>query len=206
MRRIILSLLLVLLTALATGAAADGLESGGVEFDATITVAAIAAADADDADYTLRCTGTAVRKKFFFKVYAVAGYLDSSIETGEDPGATFVSADAAKRLQLQMLRDVDSKKIVDSINEALEKCATSPLEEIAAERERFMAAFSMEKLNKGQDIRFTWMPSVGLQISVDHEILDTIESEVFARSFFEIYFGPNPVNDGMKKDLLQLEG
>ena len=200
MRGIVLSLLLVFLVALATGAAADGLESGGVEFDATISVAA------EDAEYELRCTGTALRKKFFFKVYAVAGYLDSGVESGEDPGAAFVTADAPKRLHLHMLRDVDSKKIVDSINEALDKCATSPLDEITAERERFMAAFSMEKLNKGQDIRFTWMPSTGLQISVDHEILDTIESPVFGKSFFEIYFGPNPVNDGMKEDLLQLEG
>jgi len=56
----------------------------------------------------------------------------------------------------------------------------------------------------GQDIRFTWMPGVGLQISVDHAILDTIVSPVFAKSFFEIYFGPKPVNDGMKEDLLEL--
>lgn len=198
MRGIIFLVLVGLLGALANGAAADGLESGGVQFDATISVAG------NDTEYELRCTGTALRKKFFFKVYAIAGYLDTSVEFGEDPGATFVAADAPKRLHLQMLRDVDSKKIVNSINEALEKCATTPLEEIAAERERFMAAFSMEKLNKGQDIRFTWMPSVGLQISVDHEILDTIESEAFGKSFFEIYFGPKPVNDGMKKDLLQL--
>ena len=200
MRGIILLLLLVLVATLATGAAADGLESGGVEFDATISVAG------DNTEYELRCTGTALRKKFFFKVYAIAGYLDASVEAGEDPGATFVAADAPKRLHLQMLRDVDSKKIVDSINEALDKCATTPLDQVAAERERFMAAFSMEKLNKGQDIRFTWMPSAGLQISVDHEILDTIESPVFGQSFFEIYFGPSPVNDDMKKDLLQLEG
>ena len=200
MRGFIFSLLLVFLATLATGAAADGLESGGVEFDATISVAG------DDTEYELRCTGTALRKKWFFKVYAIAGYLDAGVEAGEDPGATFIAADAPKRLHLHMLRDVDSKKIVNSINEALEKCATTPLDQIAEERERFMAAFSMEKLNKGQDIRFTWMPSAGLQISVDHEILDTIESPVFGKSFFEIYFGPSPVNDGMKKDLLQLEG
>ena len=41
--------------------------------------------------------GTAVRKKFFFKVYAAAAYLDEGTETGEDPGATYVAADAPKR-------------------------------------------------------------------------------------------------------------
>ena len=62
----------------------------------------------------------------------------------------------------------------------------------------------MEKLQKGQDIRFTWMPGVGLQISVDHAILDTIVSPAFAKSFFEIYFGPSPVDDGIKEGLLEL--
>jgi hypothetical protein len=45
---------------------------------------------------------------------------------------------------------------------------------------------------------------VGLQISVDHEMLATIASPAFGKSFFEIYFGPDPVNDGMKKNLLEL--
>jgi hypothetical protein len=105
-----------------------------------------------------------------------------------------------------MLRDVDSEKIVSSIDEAFEKCATTPLEQIATEREEFRAAFSMEKLEKGQDIRFTWLPGTGLQISVDDTVLDTIESPAFAKSFFEIYFGPSPVSDDMKKDLIQRVG
>ena len=60
------------------------------------------------------------------------------------------------------------------------------------------------QLTKGQDIRFTWLPGTGLRITVDHAVLDTIEDPTFAKSFFEIYFGPDPVNDGMKRDLLQL--
>jgi hypothetical protein len=104
-----------------------------------------------------------------------------------------------------MLRDVDSEKITSSIDEALDKCATEPLDAVAAERERFLAAFSMEKLEKGQDILFTWLPGTGLEIAVDDEVLDTIESPAFAKAFFEIYFGPKPVNGGMKDDLLELE-
>ena len=103
-----------------------------------------------------------------------------------------------------MLRDVDSEKIVSSIDDAFEKCATTPLEQIAAEREAFREAFSMPKLMKGQDIRFTWMPGVGLQISLDHDPLATIASPAFAKSFFEIYFGPEPVDDGIKEGLLEL--
>jgi hypothetical protein len=180
-------------------AAADGLEAGGVQFEPTISVSS------DNGEHQLRCTGTALRKKFFFKVYAAAAYLETGTDAGDDAGATFVDANVPKRLHLQMLRDVESEKIISSIDEAFEKCATTPLAEIEGDRVTFREAFSMEKLEKGQDIRFTWLPGIGLQLSVDHSILDTIQNPVFAKSFFEIYFGPEPVNDDMKKDLLQLE-
>lgn len=200
MRFKIPTLVAILVAAAVAQAPAEGLEAGGVHFEPKISVTA------NEAEHELRCTGTALRKKWFFKVYAIAAYLDTATEAGEDLGGTYVSANVPKRVHLQMLRDVESHKIVDSINEALDKCSTLPMDEMTAERERFMQAFSMEKLTKGQDIRFTWMPGSGLQISVDHQILDTIESADFAHSFFEIYFGPHPVNDGMKEDLLQLEG
>lgn len=198
MRAFMILTVAVILFAASGPALADDYEAGGVTFEPTITVRS------EDGEHQLRCTGTALRKKWFFKVYAAAAYLDEGIEAGEDAGATFVGADAPKRLHLQMLRDVDSEKIVSSIDEAFEKCASTPLDQIAAERETFRKTFSMEKLLKGQDIRFTWMPGVGLQISVDHEPLGTIASPAFAKSFFEIYFGPEPVNDDMKKDLLEL--
>lgn len=197
--RAILILAATLILSTACGVAlADEYEEGGVVFEPSITV------QTEGSEYALRCTGTALRKKFFFKVYAAAAYLDEGTEAGVDPGATYVSADAPKRIHLQMLRDVESEKIVSSIDEAFEKCATTPLAEIEAERAAFRGAFAMPELLKGQDIRFTWIPGVGLQITVDHEMLETIPSPAFAKSFFEIYFGPEPVNDGMKKDLLEL--
>lgn len=198
MRAFLILSVAIILSAASGLALADEYEAGGVTFDPTITVRG------DEVEHELRCTGTALRKKWFFKVYAAAAYLDSGTEAGEDCGATYVDADAPKRLHLQMLRDVDSEKIVSSIDEAFEKCASTPLEQIESERAAFRAAFSMEKLQKGQDIRFTWMPGVGLQISVDHAILDTIVSPAFAKSFFEIYFGPSPVDDGIKEGLLEL--
>jgi hypothetical protein len=198
MRAILILTVTITLSLVAGLAFADEYEEGGVTFEPTIAIRG------DDGEHTLRCTGTALRKKFFFKVYAAAAYLDEGTEAGPDPGATYVAADAPKRIHLQMLRDVESEKIVSSIDEAFEKCATTPLEQIESERAEFREAFAMPELLKGQDIRFTWLPEVGLQISVDHEMLATIASPAFGKSFFEIYFGPDPVNDGMKKNLLEL--
>lgn len=198
-RVMILSATVLLLVAEAQPAArADGLEAGGVEFAPSVSVTS------GNGEHELRCTGTALRKKWFFKVYAIAAYLDAQTAAGADPGATWVSSDVPRLLHLRMLRDVEAKKITSSIDEALEKCSTTPLEQIQEDRARFQAAFAMDELHKGQDIRLTWIPGAGLQISVDAELLDTISNPLFARSLFEIYFGPAPVNDDMKRDLLQL--
>ena len=40
----------------------------------------------DEGSAQMRATGTALRKKFFFKIYAAVGYVDESVELGDDPG------------------------------------------------------------------------------------------------------------------------
>ena len=194
----LLALCLLLTTTLSSPAAAqDTLEEADREFPTTITVTT------GSGDVELIATGQATRKKFFFKIYAAVGYVDASTDLGSDPGAAIVAATGPKQIHLKMLRDVDSEKITNGINEALEKTATRPLEEIAAERERFLAVFGDEKLLEDADLRFTYLPGEGLEIRHDDEVKDVIPGEAFSRAFFEIYFGPEPVDDGMKEDLLR---
>ena len=151
---------------------------------------------------TLRATGAALRKKIFWKVYAAVGYIDQTVELGEDPGAAIVAAEAPKQIHLRMLRDVDSEKITNGINEALEKCAVVPYDDIADERAQFLNVFGDEKLMKGDDLRMLYRPGMGLEVSVNGEIRGVIEGEGFGSSFFAIYFGDPPVDKGLKKKLL----
>lgn len=175
----------------------ETLEEAGQEFPARITVTTA------DGDVDLRATGSTTRKKFFFKIYAAVGYVDASQGLGDDPGAAIVAATGPKQMHLRMLREVDSERIVNGINEALEKTATRPLDEIAEARTRFLAVFGTDKLAEGDDLRMTYLPGQGLEIRHNDTVRDVIPGEEFARAFFEIYFGPKPVEDGIKKNLLR---
>lgn len=203
MARFAFALALVALTFVPTQAFADDqeLEVGGRMFDREITV------EHDGASHEMTATGSHKRKKFFFSVYAAVAYVDESVfdaPVDEDTDAGAIALDAGKpmRMHLKMLRGLDSSKITNGINEALDKTAVRPVEEIADERARFVELFDGE-LNEDQSLVMTWWPGEGLEIAIDDQVLDTIAGDAFARAFFEIYFGPKPVDDGMKDDLLR---
>lgn len=195
-RRILM--LIALLAFLAPMAQAEDVEIKGQKFPSSITV------QADGGDVTLNATGKALRKKYFFKVYVAVAYVADSVEFGDDAGAAIVAAAAPKQVHLRMLRDVESEKITSSINEALDKCATGDLSALTAEREQFLGIFGDGELMKGENLRFTYYPGTGLTISRDEADLGTIAGEAFAKAFFEIYFGPNPVDGDMKNNLLDM--
>ena len=181
-----------------------GIEVDGRHFDATLTV------EHDSTEYELHATGSHKRKKFFFSIYAAVAYVGgqdfwSAVERGgerDDWGELMLEAEGPHRMHLKMLRGLDATRITDGINEAIEKTATRPLDEIAEERERFVGLFDGE-LDEDQSLLMTWFHGEGLEIRIDDDVIDTIPGDDFARTFFEIYFGPKPVDDGMKEDLLR---
>jgi hypothetical protein len=185
--------------ALAAGGALAGeiVEEGSKEsFPDPVTI------QTTDGSATLRATGAALRKKLLWKVYAVVGYADERIALGEDPGLAIVESKLAKRMHLRMLRDVDAQKIANGVNEALEKCATVPLDLIAEERQQFLDVFGSGELKKGDDLQMTYLPGEGLQLVLNDEVQDVIPGDRFAKAFFQIYFGQVPVDKGLKEKLL----
>src|SRR5262245_14273628 len=73
---------------------------------------------------TLNVTGTALRKKYFFSVYAVASY----VQEGVRPGAAeaLAAADCAKQLHLVMERDVDGKDMAEAFQTAIRMNHAAP--------------------------------------------------------------------------------
>lgn len=176
------------------------LEVGGRMFPRELLV------EHEGASHPMLASGSHKRKKFFFSVYAAVAYFERGAFDGagddDDLGAIALASGKPMRMHLKMLRGLDSSKITNGINEALEKTAVRPVEEIADERARFVELFSGE-LDEDQSLVMTWWPGEGLEIAMDDVVLDTIAGDAFARAFFEIYFGSKPVDDGMKEDLLE---
>ena len=112
MRAFLILAAAVILSTASGRALADEYEAGGVTFEPTITVRG------EGTEHELRCTGTALRKKFFFKVYVAGLYLPQKRSSAEQ----IFSADEPRRMELHFLRDVDK----DSINDVAETIVDHP--------------------------------------------------------------------------------
>lgn len=137
-------------------------------------------------DYTLDATGVATRKKFMFKVYSVASYL----ETGEAEGEKFqkvMSPKLAKELRMIWVRNVDAARVQQGFKESLVK-AGAP----SAETAQFLRFFE-GNVSKGDEISLRYIPGGTVEILMNGSSKGTIENEGFAKALWMVWFGPNSV-------------
>ncbi len=144
----------------------------------------------------LRLNGMGTLKKaFFIKVYVVGLYL----ETPTTDARTAVVTDEAKRIVIDMLRDVDRKTFVGAVEAAI-MLNSGPA--MPALRSRVdLLEKSLPALKKGDLLEFTYLTGAGTLMRCHGQNL-TILGEDFARALFSIWLGPKPVNGTLKRELL----
>jgi hypothetical protein len=146
--------------------------------------------------YSLTVTGLAVRKKFMFKVYGIAHYMDvAGFETKEAAFEAAKSDERAKQITMVFVRDVEAKKIQDAYREGFKKNASDEeFEEIKDLVERF-AGFYTKDLTKGDRYVIRWLPG-GVVESIDHGIPnETITDATFAAVLWRIWLGRDSIVD-----------
>ena len=145
---------------------------------------------------TVQLTGLAVRKKFFFKVYGIAHYLqDAGMMSKADAFTACLTDGKAKQITMDFARDVDVKKITDSYNEAFQENATK--EELSAVQPsltQFLGYFNKEVKEKEQYI-LRWLPGGTIVAIIQGEEKPAITNETFARILWSIWLGPHSVVD-----------
>lgn len=149
----------------------------------------------DGEDHTLRLTGTAARTKWFFKVYAIAHYL----ETPRGAGALEVkdlSADGpAKQMTIQYARNVPAQKITRVLREDFELNTTpSEYREIETYVEQMLAYF-VRPVKKGDVFVMRWLSGGRVYLELNGQKLGDARSERFARALWSIWFGDHSVVD-----------
>jgi hypothetical protein len=139
---------------------------------------------------TLILNGLGMRQETIFKVnvYVAALYL-----TKPSPDANAIlGAPAPYELILHFLRDVGAKDIDKGWAEGFEKNAQghTPLEQ---ERVATLTGW-MTDIKAGQRLQFSFLPGVGLRVTVNGAIKGTISGDDFGRAFLSIWLGvpPNP--------------
>jgi len=183
--------LLLAVAALAATLPAAAAEVAGVKF----------ADQVEAGGKPLVLNGAGLRRKFIFKVYAMALYLPAKAATA----ASVIDASGPKRIVIGMLRDVDAKTFSDALREGVE-ANNSEVEVKAIEPRLEQLEAVMQKIGtakEGMRIRLDWVPGAGTQVSIDGALADApIAGEDFYRALLRIWLGPHAVQDNLKQALL----
>ena len=165
---------------------ARGAEVAGVKMPDTITVEG----------KTLKLNGAGLRKKVMFKVYVGGLYL----ETPSKDAATVVSSDQVKRMQLHVMRSLKASQVTEAIEEGFEKNSKAQMGALKARLAKFSAMFADVK--EGDEILMTYAPGKGTSVAVKGAEKGSVEGKDFADALFNVWLGPSPVQEDLKKALL----
>jgi hypothetical protein len=190
MQRILWSLALV---ATATASADEkmvGTPGSKVEYPAMIKESV------GDKPVAMKLTGTGLRTKAIFSVYAIASYV-ADAATVNSP-AELAAADVPKRLHLVMEREVTGADMSANIRSGI---AGNHPGEFAEELNALDAYCKKLTLKRGMHVRLTHSPGVGLNALIGEDQALEIPNVKFANAIWEIYLGKKPLSDKLKKGL-----
>ena len=126
--------------------------------------------------------------------------LDDALTRAED----LARADVARMLYLVMERTVGSADFIDAFKTAVAK--SYPADKFAAEFAQLTAAVGGQEAEKGDHVSMLYLPGTGLRIVIAGKVDVTIPGAEFARAVWEVYLGPKPIDDGLKRGLVSMLG
>ena len=149
-----------------------------------------------DTTYTLKATGSTVRKKFFFKVYAVVHYIDGALEGPVDARLEAALKDGrAKELTLDFARDVGPTQIQDAFRDGFTTNTTGEefvqIEPVVA---KFIGYFDRE-LKENTRLTLRWLPGGIVLTEVYGESKEPLTDPLFARVLWSIWLGEDSIVD-----------
>ncbi|MEO8411058.1 MAG: chalcone isomerase family protein [Propionivibrio sp.] len=186
MKNLIMALVLALGVNLA-----QAMEVEGVKFDEQARVG--------NSDVVLN--GAGLRKKVFFKVYAMGLYLPQK----QGDADAVLAAKGSKRVAITLLRDLTAKQFVDALQEGIVDNHSDA--EMAALKDR-VAQFSDTMLAIGEAktgaiVLIDWLPEAGTRLTFNGQVQgQDIPGEDFYNALLRIWLGKNPVQDDLKQALL----
>ena len=159
----------------------------GVEFDPRVV--------ASGARLELRNLAL-LRYRWFFKVYVAALYLENDAA----PEA-ILDADVPRRLEIQYLYPFSREDFARSTREGIAKNAgPNVARDLAPQIKRFNALYRL--VSPGDRYALTYVPRVGTELALNGQALGVISGAEFASALFAIWFGPAPLDEALKRDLL----
>jgi hypothetical protein len=143
-------------------------------------------------------TGTALRTRGIFKVYAVASYLDAAVKIHS--AEELADADRAKQLHLVFLRGVSGADMAQTFRAIFRQNYPEP--QFNDEVKKLTDLFQRTAARRGDEVWITHVPKVGLycQRRDKEEVL--IKNVDFAKAVWNNYLGKYNVGEDVKNGLI----
>jgi hypothetical protein len=149
--------------------------------------------------------GTGLRKKAFFKVYAIGLYVSDAALQGPLKAhkgkptlqAEIINGDFERTIQMKFLRDVSQDRIRGAFRETLEQADKTKLE-------GFLSYFGETK--EGQEYLLHWVAGGALEVTVAGVAKPPITDKTFAGQVLGIWLGATPIQDDIKQGLVSRQG
>ncbi len=175
----------------AFSAAAATVEVGGVKLEDQI----------DMRGSKLVLNGAGVRYKAVFKVYTAGLYLGKKVATPEE----VLAAPGAKRLQITMLREIDSNELGKLFTRGVQDNAPkAEMSKLIPGLIKMGQIFSeQKKLAAGDVFTIDWVPGTGTVITVKGvQQGEPFKEPEFFNALMRIWLGPVPADWKLKDALL----
>lgn len=147
-------------------------------------------------EQVLVLNGVGIRKKGPFKVYLGALYVSEKTQTAD----AILADENAKRVELFMLRNLAKKKMVGAIVDGF-KANTEDMASIQARVDEFISY--MEKVKKGDNIQFDYVPGSGTNIVINDNLKGTIVGQDFFNALMKVWIGDKPADNRLKASMLK---
>ena len=154
-------------------------------------------------DYNLTATGTAVRKKFIFKVYGMVHYMQNAPSgSSKEIFSAILKDNYAKQITMDFTRNVGADKIKDAFQSGFTKNASKEeLSNIQPLINQFLEYFNSE-VKKNEQYILRWLPSGTVISIIQGTEYPPISDVTFARVLWTIWFGNDSIVN--RNDLISL--
>jgi hypothetical protein len=181
MRRFAVALSLLLLAS-----PAFGMEVAGVNVAPTVTAG----------QKTLSLNGAGIRRKFFFKVYVGALYLERKVASRDellrDPGDKLVR-------MIFVYKKVEKEKIVEAFAEGFSN--NTPAVAGTAEAKEFLSWFTSDFV-AGDTVDIALASDGTVSATQNGKPLGMLRDPALSRAVLRIWFGDKPADAGLEKGML----
>jgi hypothetical protein len=143
--------------------------------------------------------GGGLREKYFLDLYVSGLYLKSKSTNATD----IINADEPMAIRIEIVSKlISSDKMVDAIEDGMEKSTDGKTDGISKEIEEFKSAFS-EEIVVGDIYNLVYIPGEGFTIYKNDKKVKTIKGLKFKQAAFGIWLCDDPADDDLKEGMLK---